>query len=70
MGLGSSMAQKKWKTRNIIKYLHKLKQTFLQMGWCILCFHGIQEMVEQFVTIELYNELKLESITIKVNTLL
>jgi hypothetical protein len=30
---------------------------------------GYEKWVEQFVTIELYNEVKLESITIKVNIL-
>ncbi len=68
--LSSLMAQQNMENKEHNQIFTKVETNLLTDGLVhYYVFMGYMKWVEQFVTIELYNELKLESIVVKVNTL-
>jgi hypothetical protein len=64
------MAQQNMENKEHNQIFTKVETNLLTDGLVhYYVFMGYMKWVEQFVTIELYNELKLESIVVKVNTL-
>jgi hypothetical protein len=64
------MAQQKIDNKGENQVCTKVKTNLVAYRLFRYCVNlGSEQWVEQFVITELYNELKLESITIKVNTL-